>query len=195
MIVRNLFAMNLAPRVPLLLLVFSALTGCQLSNVKRDPLQSARELNTKGTIAKDPAEARRLFEQATRADPLYGPAYHNLGVSYLNDADYYHAAIAFDQARKLMPANPVPRIDLGVVYEKGGQLEKALEQYAQALQMAPTNIEALQALTRCQVRQGQANTEIQDRLKRISTDGTSEDWRSWARQELTHYQAPAQTKP
>ena len=82
---------------------------------------TAPAFNAKGIAAKDPAEAKRLFQQAIAVDRLYGPAYNNLGVVYLNEGNYYEAARAFDEAIKLMPGDPAPRLHLGVVYEDAGQ--------------------------------------------------------------------------
>lgn len=168
----------------LLGLLLATLAGCQSAGRPPASAGIASELCAKGILARDPRDARRFFDEAIGANPLFGPAYNNLGVLDFRAGDYFSAAKNFDQAIKLMPYNAGPRIHLGVIYEDAGQLRSALEQFDQALELAPDLADALQADTRVRVRLGQSSPLVLGRLQTIAVRGTDEIWRSWARQML-----------
>ena len=163
------------------------LGGCQAkppTTTLADPAIKARELNTQGIAAKDPAEAKKLFAAAVAADPLYGPAQNNFGIACLQEGDYFHAAQAFDQAIKLMPQDPEPRTNLGLVFEAAGQYRNAQKQLEAVLVIAPEHMPAIQALARVRVRIGTVDEVILGYLRAVALRGTDETWRNWAKREL-----------
>jgi tetratricopeptide (TPR) repeat protein len=182
--------------VPTVLLA-ALVAGCAQLPPAIKNTSAAASLNAKGIAANDPKQAKEFFQKALAADPYYGPAYNNLGVSLLNESQYFDAAKSFDQAIHLMPNDPEPRIHLGLVYENAGQYQNALEQYNQALVLAPESIDALQALTRVQVRLDQVDEKTVERLRMIAIRGTDATWQAWATRVLIRYGdvAPAQTRP
>src|ERR1051326_6844899 len=75
-------------------------------------------LEALGVIDSDPVKAEQLLQSAVKADPFNGPAHNDLGVLYLRQSKLYEAASEFELARKLMPGNPDPRLNLGLTFEK-----------------------------------------------------------------------------
>jgi tetratricopeptide (TPR) repeat protein len=188
------------PRYSFILLALTALlgNGCGGPVERNASDTSAAALNRQGLAASDPLAARQLFTQATQIDPLYGPAFHNLGITLLRQGAYYQAATAFDTAIRLMPQNPAPRLYLGLVYEEAGQFPTAVDYYQQALELAPDDIETVQALTRTLVRLERVDATALAHLRRIAIQGTSDEWRLWAGHTLTRLGAnetPLQAPP
>src|SRR4051812_18509394 len=66
-------------------------------------------------------EAERILKQAIASDVMYGPARNNLGLVYYHRGRLYDAAWEFQNAAKLMPYQPAPRNNLGLVFEKAGK--------------------------------------------------------------------------
>ncbi len=149
-------------------------------NAVRNP-QRAAELTHQSAplIGEDPVEALRLLRQALDADLYYGPAHNNLGIVYLNDGKLYKAAEEFDWARRLMPGHPDPRINLGIALERGGKIDEALDAYASAIEVYPNHLPAMEALTRLQLRSGQADEGTRAMLSEIAYRGAAE-WKQWA---------------
>lgn len=169
------------------------LTGCAanrspyapLTDGARDSLK-AQSLTQRaaGIIESDPARAETLLREALTADLYHGPAHNNLGVIFLSRGELYSAASEFEWARKLTPGNPDPRMNLALVLEKAGRIDEALSAYQSALEVQPEHLPAIQGLTRLQVRYGRQDDGTRDHLEAIAMRG-DEQWRSWARIELT----------
>lgn len=127
----------------------------------------------------DPARAELLLLDALTADVYSGRAHNNLGVLFLARGDLYSAAAEFEAARKLLPDNPDPRINLGLVFEQAGQIDQALNAYAAAHDLNPNHLGAIQALARAQLRHHRADDRTPDLLGQIALRG-DENWRHWA---------------
>jgi tetratricopeptide (TPR) repeat protein len=135
-------------------------------------------------LHEDPTVAERLLREALLADLYHGPAHNNLGVLYLSRGELYQAAEEFDWARRLMPGHPDPRINLGIVLERGGKVHEALEAYASALEVYPDHLPAIQAIVRCQLRHDETDDRTHKFLRVVSFRGTRE-WKEWARGQLS----------
>lgn len=123
--------------------------------------------------------AEEIARAAVNADQFYGPAHNNLGVIYFKQLKLYEAASAFESARKLMPNNPDPRVNLGLVLERAGRLDEAMVEYAAALEVAPDHLEATQVLVRLQIRTGKTDARTRSRLEAVALQGDAA-WREWA---------------
>lgn len=147
----------------------------------------AWELNRRAAelMEESPAEAERVLRDALVADLYFGPAHNNLGVLYLGQGKLYEAAGEFEWARKLIPGHPDPRMNLGLALEMAGRTEDAAEAYRAALEVYPGHLPTLQTLARLQVRSGAADEILEELLKDIALRGETEEWRVWARFELT----------
>lgn len=137
-------------------------------------------------IETNPITAEKLLREALAEDPYYGPAHNNLGVLFIEQDRLYEAAAEFEWARKLMPGNPEPRLNLGLALEHGGRIDEAIQSYEAALALTPEHLDSLQALVRCQLRHNRFDSQIADRLSIIAMRGTPE-WSSWARQRLLEH--------
>ncbi len=167
----------------LMAIVFGALAvlpGCLNPAHNKAGADSASDLNAKGVAAKDPKIAKGFFQRAIAADAYFGPAYNNMGIVYLDEENYFEAARCFDQAVHLMPNDPAPRIHLGIVYENAGQFQNALEQFSQALVLSPGSMDALEAVTRVQVRLENVDDKTVEHLRIIASRGSDATWQSWA---------------
>ena len=134
-------------------------------------------------VGSDPERAERLLREALAADLFCGPAHNNLGVLFLESGRLYEAASEFEWARKLMPGHPDPRLNLGLVLERGGRVDEAIEAYRSALVVAPEHLPSVQALARCQIRHNRRDTGTVAHLEKIAMDA-DRDWRVWARDQL-----------
>lgn len=151
----------------------------------RDPAKAQRlTLEAAELIHTKPEMAERLLREALAADVFHGPAHNNLGVLLLAQNRPYEAANEFEWARKLMPGHPEPRMNLGLVLERAGQIDKALDTYGTALEVYPGYIPTVQALVRCQLRYNRVDARTVELLKQIALDGETARWRDWAREQL-----------
>ena len=139
-------------------------------------------------IDADPARAEQYLRSALEVDPFHGPALNNLGTILLRRREFYQAATAFEQARKLLPGHPDPRMNLGLTFESAGRLEDATHSYRSALEVSPDYIPAMQALARLQVRTGRTGPSTAQLLKEVALRGETAEWREWAVRQLTSEQ-------
>ena len=72
------------------------------------------------------ARAAALFRQALARDPLYAPAYSNLGVTYYVEGRLDDAEAAFRKSAELKPAQAYTHCGLGLVLLAQGKREAAL---------------------------------------------------------------------
>ncbi len=78
-----------------------------------------------------------------------------------------------------------------VVMHKAATLgvDDAVGEYRAALEVHPGHIQTVQALTRCRLRHdgehAQHDSEVVADLRDIALRGDSQDWREWARRQLT----------
>jgi len=173
-------------------LLLSAGVGCQAHRSEStrevvDTAQRVRCLNREGAALMDVDrdQARSRFEEAIRLDPDDGAAHNNIGVLHLQDGRLYEAAQAFETARKLLPGNPDPRVNLAMTFERAGRIDDAIASCRTALEIAANDLAALQLLVRLQVQHGRRDSETKGRLEVVALRGATEQWREWARRELT----------
>jgi len=152
----------------------------------RDP-DRARDLTLEalGIIEADPAKAEQLLQEALAVDRYHGPAHNDLGVLYLRRSRLYEAASEFELARKLMPGNPEPRLNLGLTLEKAGQYELAFDAYDAALEASPAHIRSMQAIARLKLRTGQKDERLMGMLAEIALRGETRAWRDWAQEQTS----------
>ncbi|MFG0328792.1 MAG: tetratricopeptide repeat protein [Phycisphaerales bacterium] len=136
-------------------------------------------------IDDDPEEAERLLREALAADLWNGAAHNNLGVVLLNKGDLYGAASEFEWARKLMPGHPDPRLNLALTLDRAGRIDDAMEHYEAALEVYPGHIPSTQGLLRAQVLHAREDQRTGPMLERVALQGETEQWREWAKRQLT----------
>lgn len=152
----------------------------------RDPAR-AQELTMRATdlLESAPERAEALLREALSADLWHGPAHNNLGVLLLERGDLYGAAGEFEWARKLMPGHPDPRMNLALALERAGRHADAEAGYRSALEVRPGHAPSQQALARLIVRERLPANDLPDLLRDIALHGETEEWRTWARGQMT----------
>ena len=136
-------------------------------------------------IESDPVKAMELLQSAIKADPYDGPAHNDLGVLYLRQLKLYEAANEFELARKLMPGNPDPRLNLGLTFERAGLYERAFNAYDAALEASPAHIRTIEAIARLTLRTGRTSDRLAGLLEDIALRGETSNWRSWAKEQIS----------
>lgn len=151
-----------------------------IASADRDP-QRSRELLLQATKARadDPSETEQLLREALAADLYNGPAHNNLGIIHLSRGELYEAANEFEWARKLMPGNPDPRLNLALTLEQAGQVDESLRAYTAALDVYPGYLPALQGRTRLEIQSNRVAEHTAQALSDIAMRG-DEQWRAWA---------------
>ena len=169
--------------------------------VSADPRRDAdvaRRENARGLAlmaAGDDAGAEAAFRAALAADVMCGPAHNHLGKLYYKQGKLYPAAWEFQYAMKLMPNQPEPPNNLGLVFEAAGKLDEAAESYNRAAALEPDNVPVLGNLARARVRRGDRDPDLRALLGKLVLRETRPDWLAWARDTLARMPAAAAERP
>ena len=165
-------------------------TGCASSGgpydtnatARRSPMR-AEQLTKAGVAAMEQGDTRgaeMLFREALGFDLYHGPAHNNLGVLFLDRGELYEAANEFEWARKLMPGNPDPRLNLGLTLERAGRIDEAIEQYKTAIEVTPGHLPSIKAMVRTQLRYDREDDRTSRYLSDIRLRSSDPSWTSWA---------------
>jgi Flp pilus assembly protein TadD len=166
----------------------SGLLQARLSPQRGPDRAQAEHYNTLGLQhlgEKRWSQAEAAFRSALEADPYYGAAHSNLGVSLLQQGRPYDAAWELRYACRLLPKASAPRVNLALLFERAGRYPEAERELREALVLAPEDLEVIGQLARVQVRQGQRTAEALAWLQTVATQDDNPQWRTWARRELT----------
>jgi Flp pilus assembly protein TadD len=153
----------------------------------RNPVEADR-LSRQAADAIDRGEldrAEELLRRALAHDLYWGPAHNNLGVVFLERGQLYEAANEFEWARKLMPSEPDPRVNLGICLERAGRIEDAMASYDAALEVSPEHLPAIQGAALLAVRSGREEPRLAGWLDAIAMRSDA-PWRGWARRVPDH---------
>ena len=169
------------------------------SNLARQENERAYKLILEGKYD----EAQKALERAISADVMFGPARNNRGLVYFHQGRLYEAAHEFQYAVKLMPHNPEPRNNLGMVFEEASdyigsstKLADALEAYEEARRLEPDNPQYLGNLARAKIKRGDRDEDTRQLLEELVFKDPRPDWREWARMKLLQLRArPAEERP
>jgi len=148
----------------------------------RNPVEADR-LSRQAADAIDRGEldhAEELLRRALAHDLYFGPAHNNLGVVFLERDQLYEAANEFEWARKLMPSEPDPRVNLGICLERAGRIDDAMASFDAALQVSPEHLPAIQGAALLAVRSGREEPRLAAWLDAIAMRSDA-PWRGWAR--------------
>jgi Flp pilus assembly protein TadD len=139
--------------------------------------------------------AEPILNRAVAADPTYGPAQNDLGLIYFQQNELYKAAWEFENASKLMPAEPQPQNNLGLVLEKAGKFPEAQKAYERACELDPENAEFAGNLASLRIRQGMRDETTNRLLQLIIERDSRPDWVDWARFNLIRNSPSTATPP
>jgi Tfp pilus assembly protein PilF len=163
-------------RLAITLLCLAACRSTPTLDVYNPPTELARNtveaerLSREGADALDAgnlADAESLLRQALAKDLFYGPAHNNLGVVFLKQEKRYEAANEFEWARKLLPGDPDPRVNLALCFERAGRVDAAIEMYDTALQVRPEYLPAIEGLASLTLKSGRADPRITSLTRRF----------------------------
>lgn len=133
----------------------------------------------------DLKSARELLDRAIALDSTFGPAQNNLGVVDYRGGRLYDAAWHFQNAINLMPQQPEPANNLGLVLEAAGKFADAEKQYDAASMMDLQNVDFAGNRARVRIRQGKTDNLTRQLLDYIVLYDPRAEWREWARATLT----------
>ena len=94
------------------------------------------------------------------------------------------AAWEFEYAAKLMPTSGEPLNNLGLIYERIGRFDEAVQRYEAAIAINPDNQEFASNLARLQVRREDVTPEIAHALHEVMFRDDRPEWRDWAGEQL-----------
>jgi tetratricopeptide (TPR) repeat protein len=127
---------------------------------------------------KDYDRAIRLYGEALTIDAGLGGAWHNAGVCFMEQSRYIEARDAFLRAAQLLPNDPRPYENLGVLYlERLGHARQAYEAFGQALQRDPRSSLALRGSTSAIRLLRLATVEALDRVSVGLESEADAEWR------------------
>ncbi|WP_428940615.1 tetratricopeptide repeat protein [Fontivita pretiosa] len=164
--------------------------GNSYRTVARDPTRDtdrARQLNAKGVELLNKGEwekAQQQLRAALEADVTFGPAHNNLGKAYFHQGELYLAAWEFQYAAKLMPEQPEPKNNLGLVLERAGKLDEAVQSYDEALALGRDGAQVVANAARCRVRRGDKDQRTLELLQQVLENDPRPSWRRWAGRQL-----------
>lgn len=156
------------------------------ANPRRDP-EAAKRLNKNGVdaLAKGKYEkAEKLFKEALAKDVDFGPAHNNLGRLYFDQGKNYLAAWEFEYATKVMPKRGEPYNNLGMVMERVGKLEQAIEAYEMANLLCPNDPEITGNLARAWWCQDKSNLRTRELLEHLVFVDCRPNWVAWAKEQI-----------
>jgi len=129
-------------------------------------------------------EAEADFRRALVADVQFGPAHNNLGKVLYQKQDWYQAAWEFEYAREMMPRHAEPLNNLGLVHERAGEFDRAIEHYEKAVSLAPDKIEYRANMARAMVRRGDTTDALKALLAQVIAEDNRPEWIVWAKARL-----------
>jgi tetratricopeptide (TPR) repeat protein len=91
--------------------------------ITRDPMELASQIQT--------------LKEIVKKDPKNLPAWVELGNLYFDSDQPQEAIAAYRQYLAVKPDNPDVRTDMGIMYRKLGQFDKALEEFKKSAQSDP----------------------------------------------------------
>lgn len=130
-------------------------------------------------IEGDLDKAIELYEQALLAAPDLGAAWNNLGLALMargRSTDRISAQQAFIRAANLLPTDPSPYRNLGLLYEQRNLKEDALRYYEQALVIDEYDLNALRGAIKMGKDLRRSDQASLDRLVRAQMIETDPRW-------------------
>lgn len=97
------------------------------------------------------------------------------------------AAWEFQYTIKLLPNQPEPYNNLGLVYEADGKLPEAADSYRKAMELAEEDPQYIVNLARVLLRQDQKTAEVRQLLQKLIEHDTRPQWVQWAREQLSRW--------
>jgi tetratricopeptide (TPR) repeat protein len=142
-------------------------------------VDQAQQARTAGNLDK----AIELNQRATQVRDDLGIAWNNLGVCLMEKELNLGAIEALKRASDLLPSDPRPLENIGLLYHNLGWSKDALEYYALALERDPNWLPALRGAVLSQKAELLSNTAGLERAKRGQFIETDPRWKEIFRSE------------
>jgi len=109
----------------------------QLAALKENPRSAVahNDLGSLLTLKGFPKDAKLEFVRAINADPEFHPAWYNLALIREASGDFAGAMSALGKTLDLKPGHPAAHFQLGLLLEKRGRDDAAVEHYARAIKI------------------------------------------------------------
>ncbi|HHM05908.1 MAG TPA: tetratricopeptide repeat protein [Gammaproteobacteria bacterium] len=107
-------------------------SGAQNTSQIQSLIQQGRAASAAGHLE----EAFQLFKEAVRLNPRHPEAHFRLGVVYVRLNRYQEGVSHIQQAVALAPNNMGARMSLASLYERGGELAKARQEYLSIVEIS-----------------------------------------------------------
>ncbi len=112
-----------------------------------------------------PDEAIDLYRRAVGLVPELAMAWNNLGVLYMEKGNFLDASEACKIAIDLLPRDPRPLENMGLIYHRAGFDSDSLSYYQRALDRDPTRLDALRGAMVATHRLGKADGLTPEQLR------------------------------
>jgi Tfp pilus assembly protein PilF len=151
------------------LVVLAACRASATPDVYNPPTEAARNTVEAERLSREAADAldagdivqaEALLRRSLAKDLFYGPAHNNLGVVFLKQKKCYEAANEFEWARKLLPGDPDPRVNLALCFETAGRVDQALEMYETALAVRGEYLPAIEGIACLTLKSGRNDERL-----------------------------------
>lgn len=155
-------------------------------------IEAAKLLRVKGDrLFKDGKhlEACEHYKDAIKKHPSYGEAWNNLGLALMRDNNRYDAQQAFVRAGELMPLDPTPMDNIGVLYMETNLPEDALRFFEMALERRPQYLPSLRGAVRAAQLIGRSEEGDLARIKMGLRLESEPKWRTMFQRQLARVEA------
>ncbi len=144
--------------------------------------------------------AKEILSEAVAVNDRNTYAWMALGIVQRDLENLFDAAAAFHNASRLEPRRYEPHYNIAVILESVGRYSKAIKEYEAAHRLAPDQLEVMENLARCYLRNNENLGKSKELIDRALISETRPDWRSWLieqsrRLEFRRLQTPQLTKP
>jgi len=117
--------------------------GAEKPAVVQKPQMAPAGVPAPGPPARDSIEVAsqiKTLKEIVKKDPKNLPAWVELGNLYFDTDQPKEAIEAYSQYLAVKPDNPDVRTDMGIMYRKLGQFDKAIEEFRKAAQSDPKHV-------------------------------------------------------
>lgn len=155
----------------------------QLPSVAQS-IDEARSLAARGQAAHDAGkldDAIELYRGAVRAYPEFGAAWNNMGTALMARAgqgDFVEAQQALQRAAAILPDDPTPSRNLGLLYQQRGFAKDACAHFEQALEIDPFDRDSLRGFVACGKQLRRADVKLLEVCKRAKLSESDPAWRA-----------------
>lgn len=123
------------------------------------------------------SEAIDRYREALQIREDVGQTWNNLGLALYAQQRRAEAAQAYRRAADLMPTDPRPLENLGILYMENDFYDEALKNYSESLGRDPNYLPSLRGAIKCAKLLNRSDTAGQERIRRALMQETDPAWR------------------